>query len=78
MNQELTATNWDELLATVADGLTALAETAEIADGGRARTLFFALAGYLDERGIIDYLAAAAAYLQGASAAKDAPPVTIH
>ena len=78
MTQDSTTTIWDELFEMVADGLTALAEHSEIGDGGRARTLFYALAGYLDGLGIIDGLGAAAVYLNTGGAAQDAPAPMIH
>jgi hypothetical protein len=78
MTQVSTATNWDVLCENVADSLTGLAEYSQLGDGGRARIMFFALAGFLDERGIIDGLKAAAVYLQEGGAAQDAPPSMPH
>lgn len=78
MTQESTTINWDELTAMVADGLIALAEQSEMGDGGRARILFFGLAGYLGDLGIIDWLGAAAHYLKTGGAAHGAPPPMIH
>ena len=52
-----------ELFTSVAERLESLHEQSETGDGGQARVLFYALAAYLDERGIIDHLKAAAAYM---------------
>jgi hypothetical protein len=49
-----------ELYETIAEGLEFLHEQSETYEGGSARVLFFALALFLDDLGIIDDLKAAA------------------
>lgn len=53
----------DDLHSALSHGLEFLHQQSEIGDGGRARILFHALAGFLDERGIIDHLKSAANYM---------------
>ena len=52
-----------ELFTSVVKGLESLHKQSETGDGGQARVLFYALAAFLDDRGIIDHLKAAAAYM---------------
>jgi hypothetical protein len=61
----------DTLHKTVADGIVKLRQQSEIGTGGRARILFYALAMYLDERGIIDHLGAEANYAAQSKALRE-------
>jgi hypothetical protein len=62
MQSKMTDAQLDMLFRSLAEGIEQLHDLSEIGDGGRARTLFYALAVYLDERDIIDELKAAAMY----------------
>ena len=53
----------DQLFNTTASSLETLYKRANSDDGGRARILFFALAAFLDQEGIVDALKAAAQYM---------------
>ena len=55
--------NFDLLFETTASNLKTLHNRANDGDGGRARVLFYALAGDLNQEGIIDALKAAAEYM---------------
>lgn len=58
-----TDSEMDELYSTICQGIELLHTQSDIGDGGRARTLFYALANFLEERGIIDHLRAGANYM---------------
>jgi hypothetical protein len=59
-----TAGAMEELYKTIAEGLEFLHEQSETYDAGEARVLFFALASFLDDRGIIDHLKAAVQWMK--------------
>jgi hypothetical protein len=63
LNTKMTDAQLNNLYQLLAAGTASLHKQGEIGDGGRARILFYALAGFLDERGIIDHLKAAAMYM---------------
>ena len=72
MQSKMTDAQLDTLFRSLAEGIEQLHALSEIGDGGRARTLFYALAMYLDERHIIDNLKAAAIYAVDHHALRDA------
>lgn len=67
MNQSLTSqkqeADVDQLFENTASNLTLLYSRANQGEGGRARVLFFALAAFLNQEGIVDALKAAAEYM---------------
>ena len=63
-------TELDALHKKICEGIELLHEQGETGDGGRARTLFYAWAAFLDQRGIIDHLKAAANWMAAQNCGK--------